>query len=77
MNNKTRMNTEITQELIYSKRTQERAILIKSPAHKDLTSLDNVMHARTDGYWFQWHPNYPIKVNLISFDFPHTALFLE
>ena len=76
-NTTSRKSIDVTQELTYSKRTQERAILIKSPARKDLTSLDIVMHARTDGYWNNWHPSFPIKVKLISFDFPQTELFLE
>ena len=40
-----------TQRLTYNSETNARSVTITSPAHKDLQTLEVVMHARSDGYW--------------------------
>ena len=41
----------ITQTLTYNRYADAKSIAISSPAHKDLQSLEVVMHAHTSGYW--------------------------
>ena len=40
-----------SQRLTYNSQDDARSITIASPAHKDLQSLDLVMHAHKNGYW--------------------------
>jgi hypothetical protein len=37
--------------MVYNKQESARSIAINSPAHKDLESLEVVMHAHSSGYW--------------------------
>ena len=40
-----------SQRLTYNSQDDARSITIASPAHKDLQSLNLVMHAHKNGYW--------------------------
>ena len=39
--------------MLYNKRERARALVISSPAHKDLGALEVVMHGHEDGWWHE------------------------
>ena len=41
------------QSMLYNKRERARALVISSPAHKDLGALEVVMHGHEDGWWHE------------------------
>ena len=49
--------------MLYSKKEKARAVVISSPAHKDLDDLEVVMHGHEDGWWHEGVYHGTLKVN--------------